>query len=145
MGPWPRFDSPFLAEIATTLHKRRKSLKYSVRYYRCERVRERLDGEDFEKLEFEFKWSRRTASVFRASFWDDRWAWLDVRRPSKIGWQFKWQIEGRVGNAGPRAVSHAILQTVRYPFGDDPTAARTFLDDGWRGVVLRGPREVIDQ
>ena len=139
-GYWPKFDSEFLSEIAAALQKKSKSLKHSVRNYSCEKVREKIEGEEWEKLELSFEDWR--PHPIRISFycWDDRWMWLDIRQAAKSGWNLEWQHEGRIGVAGPAAVAKLLMRTVQFPFGEAATSVSRELDEQWKNVALNGPR-----
>lgn len=127
------------------LKRRRKSLKNSVDDYTCERVRERLDGEEFEKLELAFRKLGSHSPRIQFYAWDDRWLWIGVTiaAPGRnAGWRVNWMHEGRVGAAGPHGVAQAIRETLRLPYESDEANVRGFLDGLWHGVATSGPRGI---
>lgn len=143
-GYWPAFDSAFLSEIVSRIKNRSKSLKHSVETFSCERVREKTEGVEYEKLEMTFQpWGGGPRPVQITFYcWDDRWLWLDVRQSAKSGWVFEWQHQGRVGKAGPRAIASLLLQSVRLLYGEDLDSALQFLNEKWQAVAISGPKEL---
>ncbi len=139
-GYWPNFESKFLSEIVTALRKKSKSLKHSVSTYSCERIRERTEGVESEKLEMSFElWD--TPPIWIAfNCRDDRWMWLDIRQSANSGWKFEWQHEGRIGVTEPTAVANLLLRSVQFPYGENITPALRFLDEQWKSVAITGPR-----
>ncbi len=136
---WPNFESLFLTEIVNALQKRSKSIKHGVSKFSCERVRENIDGNSQEIVELSFDRIGPYSPRISVKIWDDRWLWIDVRQSSETGWVFEWQHEGRVGDTDPKAVSIAILETVKGHYAQDLDAALDELDSLWPKIAKSGP------
>lgn len=136
---WPSFDSPFLEETAVSLRKRSKAINYRTDDHSCERVRERRDDWEGELMELRFDLLGPRPFKVSCNLWSDRWLWIDVRQPSKQGWLFEWQHEGRIGDAAPRELAEAIEETLAQIRNDDPAGNRSRLEHSWAKIALKEP------
>ena len=137
---FPSFDSPFLEEVALSLRKRSKAIKNRAVRFTCERVRELRDSGDYELMEMQIELHRTPRIQFSFKLWSDRWLWIDIRQPSKRGWLFDWQHDGRVGDTEPSGIVESIITTLKIPYSDDVLVVRSKLDNLWAKVALGGPR-----
>ncbi len=93
---WPNFNSRFLNSISIAFKKRRKAIKHHVRSFRIDRVLYESDSSLMERCDIELELYGSTSCVLRSSVWENRYAWVEFRKPAKIGWEFYWEREGRV-------------------------------------------------
>ncbi|ESS72062.1 hypothetical protein MGMO_74c00140 [Methyloglobulus morosus KoM1] len=139
MDPLPVFKSTFLESIVFAVKKRSKAIKNKVTSYSVERVIEKNDNKNYEKIELEFK-TQMNRMLLRFYFWDDRIAWIDIRQPSKNGWIFEWSVEGRIGASDPKEIFHSIEQSIEITNSISEVSKREALDRLWSSILLSGPR-----
>lgn len=127
-------ESPFLKNILGGLSKRRKAIRYKVRQISIEKVRERTDSEEREKLEITCEWNAKKLRLF---LWDDRWVFIDARMSSKQGWAWEFTHQGRLmGIADARVLVAALEQSIEASsLGDSAT-----LEGLWSRLLAQGPR-----
>lgn len=101
---FPEAQSPFLNEVLMSLRKCAKGVRYAGGDIAVQRVVERTDGEDIEKLEIQLKSPLGTQAAL--SIWSDRWIFVHAGHLTKQGWLWEWKKEGRlIGPDKERAVS----------------------------------------
>lgn len=133
--------SEFLAEVLAALKKRRRAIKYTLRELTAEKIVERGEGQDREKLEIgcEFRSSQHTA--LRLFLWGDRWIWVDARSLKKgDGWTWHFTHEGRaVGGLTGRQIVEALEASIAAssPVHNNHTE---LLEQVWRPILALGPR-----
>jgi len=133
-------ESPFLSELAEGLKKRRKSLSHGGGSITCERVQDRSEGVEREKLEVVFKRRPNIRSVsVRLFVWSDRWAWIDAREPTKNGWKWEWAAQGRLlgPDVGVR-LAMAFQSTVTLSKAANSSIADE-LTQLWSPLLAKGP------
>ena len=137
---WPSFDDNFLADLSAALKKRRKALKHKSRLLNCERLIESDDGVRTEKMELDIQlWTRNRLKVHA---WSDRWLWVDARAPTKKGWAWEWDYDGRLlGPLTGTEVIGAIEETIDGISGAKSDAVNE-LTGIWQKLLARGPEEV---
>ena len=136
------FKSVFLAEVLSSLNKRSKAIKYKTNAYNIQKVIEKNNGQESEKVEIDITSNVSNTSI-RIFFWEDRWIWIDLRIPSKQGWQFEWQNEGRVGSNEGQHIVKALERTIEEATSLPSEGAKQILSDIWKNIVLRGPQNDI--
>jgi hypothetical protein len=140
MSNVPRFQDPFLEDLAFAFRKRRKALAHKTRLAEHAKVYELVDGEKMERLEIELVEYEKI--TLRLHAWPDRLIWLDARRSAKRGWAWVWHYDGRLlGRSSPSKVIEAL--EVSRALLHDMNASRTqFLAEPWARLIARGPRPV---
>lgn len=139
-GPSQPLGSAFLADVVTSLRRRRKALRHEIRELRIERIIERGDDGAREKLEIHCGDARRLG--MRLFVWDDRWLWFDAREGSKAdGWLWEYTRDGRLFGDDPgrrlvKALEDSIAATFELSRNDLARLARI-----WTPLLARGPRE----
>ena len=126
----------FLVEVLGALSNRRKAIRYRLRRVSAEKVLERTDSQEREKVEITCEGHGQKLRLF---LWDDRWVFIDARMPSKRGWAWEFTYQGRlIGAADARSLVGALEQSIdASTLGD--TAA---LERVWRPLLAAGPRPV---
>lgn len=130
--------SAFLSDVLLALEKRRKAIRHKVRQLAVEKVLERADGDQQEKLEICCDVGVR--EKVRLFLWDDRWVFVDARAPTKdSGWAWEFTNQGRLGGGSDaRALVQAFEQSI--------DAAADQSADGlarvWTPLLASGPRLV---
>ena len=128
------FDSPYLKLLSSALNKRRKAIKYQVKNSEFQKVIEKeINKPDTEKLEITL--DLRNHIVLRLFVWEDRWIWVDVRKSSKKGWLFEWEMSGRALQGSARI----IVSTLEKSFFFSKTSDVTGLNKIWNKVLHKGP------
>lgn len=141
---WPTFKSEFLDDISNSLSRKSKSIKNTVSSYSCDKVYE-IDGEQkIEKLELVFFLLGANKVRITIDIWDSRWAWIDIRLPSKSGWVFEWQKEGRVGYIEAKDFTDTVLKTIRLPYlNSDSSHLQKMLEEIWKKITINGPLGIV--
>lgn len=133
--------SRFLAEVLAALKKRRRAIKYTLRKFTAEKLVERGEGQDREKLEIgcEFHSSQHTA--LRLFLWGDRWIWVDARSLKKgDGWTWHFTHEGRaVGGLTGRQIVEALEASISASSPAHGNHAE-LLEQVWHPILALGPR-----
>ena len=129
--------SAFLAEVVSALAKRRKAIRHKVRNIAVEKLVERSNGYEGEKIEVELSVAGQT---FRLQIWEDRWAFVDARRPDKrAGWAWEFTRQGRlVGAVDARAVVELLERSIEAATLQSSAA----LESVWTPLLATGPRSV---
>jgi len=140
MSNVPRFQDPFLEDIAFAFRKRRKALSHKVRLAEYAKVYELWDGEKIERLEIELHEYEQI--TLRLHAWSDRQLWLDARRSAKRGWAWAWTYRGRfLGDSPASKIIEALEVSLTLVHG--MTASRTGdLAEAWARLIAQGPRLV---
>lgn len=133
--------SAFLADLLESLRRRRKAIRRHVRDFAVEKVLEREDGEELEKLEVECGLPGRERTTVRLFVWEDRWVWVDARSmvDRKQGWAWEFSAEGRAaGGADGRRLVEALEASIAAasPVEDDNAAILRGL---WKPLLAAGP------
>ena len=140
---FPNSGNEFIKDVVESLRKRHKALKHRVNAIACERIIERDDHADHEKIEITFRAhvaGRRCG--LRVFVWDDRWLWVDCRLAGKRGWLWEWTREGRLrGPASGRAIMESLERTLDLAHTMNAAETARF-DDVWIPILARGPRLV---
>lgn len=139
MGKFPNFDSDFLSNIVFSVKKRSKSIKHKTSSYSLQKVIEKDGQKEYEKLEIDIDVLYTSVRIF---FWCDRFAWIDIRTPSKRGWSFEWQNEGRIGGSNSQVILKAIEKTIELSMAPNKESI-VLLDDVWRNIIFKGPTSQI--
>jgi hypothetical protein len=127
-------NSPFLAEVLASLAKRRKAIRHKARSITVEKVRERANAEEREKLEIS---AEVGAARLRLFVWDDRWVFIDARAPTKrSGWAWEFSYEGRMVGDEARALIGAFEQSIEAT----TTQPAETLAGVWKPLLASGPR-----
>lgn len=127
-------ESPFLREVLGGLSKRRKAIRYKLRQISVDKVRERIDSEEREKLEITCEGNIQKLRLF---LWEDRWVFVDARISSKQGWTWEFTHQGRLmGIADARTLVAALEQSIEASSLGDSTT----LEGLWRPLLAQGPR-----
>lgn len=133
-----------IQSVVDSLNKRRKSIKNRVHSLAFERVIERDENGELEKLEVALRTRKATNSPsFRLHVWSDRWVWVDARLGGKSGWEWEWQCEGRChgDNIGKSLVS-SIEKSISIVAITDTDNIAGGLDKVWASLLAQGPKEV---
>jgi hypothetical protein len=129
--------SGFLADIHFSLAKRRKAIRHKVRDIAAEKVKERSEGVEREKLEITREIDGRGTSL-RLFLWEDRWTFVDARRPTKReGWAWVFTSEGRAV-VDARTIIEGLEASI------DAAALQSVeaFERIWRPMLATGPRPV---
>jgi hypothetical protein len=128
--------SAFLTDTLAALSKRRKALRHKLRHISVERVLERTEGNEWEKLEVSCE---ALGPRLRLFVWQDRWVFVDARTPTKEGWAWEFTTQGRlVGGVEARALVAALEATIEASFLESSAA----LERVWTPLLATGPRPV---
>ena len=127
----------FLADVGSALAKRRKAIRHKVRNIAVEKLVERSDGYEGEKIEVELTVAGQS---FRLHIWEDRWTFIDARRPEKgTGWAWEFTRQGRlVGGVDARALVELLEQSIEAATLQSSAA----LEGLWAPLLATGPRSV---
>ena len=141
----PEFNNAFLADIAFSYKKRRKSLKHRTSKMSCVKSynntsENRNECEEIFELTVETPGASKRA-VFQLHAWEDRWVWVDGRQSiSKQGWLWEWTHEGRfIGDGGGRQLIEALEKSISLSpsFSDHPYQAQ--ITGVWKPILASGP------
>jgi hypothetical protein len=133
-------QTALIAQVQEALRKRGKPIRYRKSDISIERVIERTDGEEREKLEIECPFYGTTTRL-RVHLWEDRWVWLDARRSSKAGWVWHFTMQGRLaGGRSARDVVALFEESLATGHWDEK--APTCLEKVWKPALATGPKAV---
>jgi len=134
-------QSEFLAEVLAALKKRRRAIKYTLRNLTAEKIVERGESEDREKLEIECEFRSPQHTALRLFLWGDRWIWVDARSLKKgDGWTWQFNREGRaVGGLTGRRIIEALEASIAASSPVNSDNAK-LLQDVWQPILALGPR-----
>jgi len=134
-------QTTFIAEVQEALRKRGKPIKYRKSDISIERVIERTNGEEWEKLEIECPFHRTTTRL-SVHLWHDRWVRIDARRSSKAGWVWHFTAEGRLlGSHSARDFVALFEESLSAGHWDEQAPAR--LENVWKPALATGPKAVL--
>ncbi|MCG8593929.1 MAG: hypothetical protein MI785_06070 [Kiloniellales bacterium] len=134
---WPSFESAPLSDLVKSLKKRSKALKHKTETLSCERVLVEEGSVRVEKFELVMSSYRRVA--LRFFLWEDGWAWVDARQPSKKGWVWVWTYEGKLlGRYGGKEVEEALEMTLD-SVCETPAETLKALTQIWKPLLAQGP------
>ena len=134
-------QSSFIAEVQEAFRKRGKAIRHRLRDLAIERVIERNDGDEQEKLEIACPLGHGKAIGLKLDVWDDRWVRIDVRRASKAGWVWEFTAEGRLpGSDAARKLVLLFEGSLSAGHGDERAAVE--LEKIWDSALATGPRAV---
>ena len=122
--------------MVASIKSRSKAIKNKTSTYNLQKVIEKEDGNAWEKLEIDF--ILRSRLSVRMFVWDDRWAWIDVRKSAKYGWEFEWQHEGRIGSATSKQIVNKLENT--FTWGNSHRVNE--LQKCWFEIMHEGPKGV---
>jgi hypothetical protein len=127
--------SAFLADTLRCLAKRRKAIRRKVRDIALEKVLERTDGQEREKVEITC-----TGPTFRLFVWDDRWVFVDARALAKgQGWTWEFTYQGRLmGGVEAPGLVKAFEDSIEAA-GVQSSAT---LERVWKPLLASGPRPI---
>jgi hypothetical protein len=133
--------SAFLANVLLSLRKRRKAVSHQVRTIEVEKVLERTDGTELEKLEIECITLHPRPTKVRVFVWEDRWVWVDARsRVGSKGWAWEFTTQGRAaGGVDGRGLVQALEASISAASPVEPDNAGA-LGAVWEPVLAAGPR-----
>lgn len=130
----------FFAEVREALRKRGKAIKHQNPKVSIERVVERTDGAEWEKLEIECPYYGKTTRL-TLHVWQDRWILVDARRSSKAGWVWEFRTEGRLlGGQSARALVGLFEASLGAGHWDTEAPAK--LERIWSNILATGPKAV---
>lgn len=129
--------SAFLVNVLFALAKRRKAIQHQVRTIAVQKVIEGTTDDEQEKIEIELGVAGQS---FRMFLWDDRWVYVDARRPRKnAGWEWEFTRQGRlVGGVNVRMLVEALKRSI----DATNTQCGPALDQIWTPLLATGPRPV---
>ena len=131
-------QAAFIVEVEEWLRKRGKPIRHRKSDISVERVLERTDGVEWEKLEIECPFYGKTTRL-RLHIWNDRWIWIDARRSSKAGWSWEFTAEGRLsGNHSARDLVALFEASLSAGHWDERAPAE--LGKLWTPVLATGPK-----
>lgn len=129
--------SQFLADALAALSKRRKAIRNKVRKLSVEKVLERTDGDEWEKLEVTC--DDGLGQRLRLFLWEDRWIFIDARASAKKGWAWEFTEQGRlVGGLDARALVEALEASLEASFQRSSASMKQI----WTPLLTTGPRLV---
>ena len=136
----PTSDKEILKSTLLAFKKRHRALKYQAGEIRCDKIVERHDREDIEKIEI--KLSMRADTRITLHVWEDRWVLVTSREMAKRRWVWEWRYDGRLlGPHNGRALVEALELTMATTF--EMSKERTAeLSEIWRPLLARGPKDV---
>ena len=141
----PTFTSPFLYDVTKSFSKVRKSIKYDAYEVKFNKVMDLVDGRKSEKIEISIRSSASRSDVItRLYIWDDRWLWLDSRKSQKKGWEWEYNIEGRLsGLATEKNLMEALKAFYKESlfYNDDNIISQA--NTHWKKLIATGPIEVL--
>ena len=132
----------FLNEVLASLGRRRKAIRHKARFT-VEKVVERTDGDEREKLEITCAlYFARDTSV-RLFAWQDRWLWVDARSFQKSeGWIWQFTARGRaIGGLDGRSLVAALEASIAASSQVNEENA-ALLQSIWQRVLAVGPSVV---
>jgi hypothetical protein len=119
--------------------KRHRAINYQSHEIRCDKIIERYDPKDIEKIEI--KLSALDKTRIALNIWEDRWVLVDARQSTKKGWAWEWRYDGRLlGLHTGKDLIAALEQTMAATF----QITRDATDDLtriWRPLLARGPKD----
>ena len=134
----------FLTDVLFSLAKRRRAIRYHVRDFAVEKVLERTDGEEVEKLEVDCTLLTPCSTTARLFVWEDRWVWVDARsvNEGKRGWAWQFTTQGRAtgGLDGRKLVEvfEASIAAASRVHDDNAQILR----DMWKPLLAAGPKPI---
>lgn len=133
-------QTTFIAEVQEVLRKRGKPIRYRKSDISIERVIERTDGEEREKLEIECPFHGMTTQL-KVHLWYDRWIRIYAGRSSKAGWVWQYTTEGRLlGDRSARDFVRLFENSLAAGNWDEQAPAR--LETLWKPVLATGPKAI---
>ena len=136
----PTSDKEILKSTLLAFKKRHRAINYRSGAIRCDKIVERHDREDIEKIEIEL--SMRADTRITLHVWEDRWVLVDSREMAKRRWVWEWRYDGRLlGMHNGRTLVEALELTMATTFemSKERTAELTQI---WRHLLARGPKDV---
>lgn len=133
----------FVRNVVSCLAKRSKAIKQRGARVEFHVVKAHPPEKPNASVEVLVSYSLDGATVrLRVYAWDDRWIWVDVRRPTKRGWAWSVTCEGRfldqVGAAGVISRVEETISATHEPDREIPT----LVNEIWADCLARGPRAV---
>ncbi len=136
----PKFEDPFLKEIARSLKKRLKRIEQQGYRLSCSRQQEQSVDGRIEKLEL----SAEADGVFLELYiWANREIWLHAFSENSVNWS--WEHEGRlIGNCGARLLVQAYEASLTdaLEIQAQATYEASFFNDNWLPLIAQGPEIV---
>jgi len=136
----PTSDNELIKSTLLALKKRHRAINYQVREIRCDKIIERRERKDIEKIEIAL--SIRGQTRVTINVWEDRWVLIDGRESAKKGWAWEWRYDGRLlGSHTGRDLIAALELTMDATFQirKDRTPELTAI---WQPLLARGPKDV---
>lgn len=130
----PPTENQFLVALLAGLRKRRKPIRHKVRSIVVEKLLERTSADEHEKLEIS---AEVGAARLRLFVCDDRWVFVDARRPTKnSGWAWEFTRQGRLvaGEVGP------LIQALEASIEATASESREAMERVWKSLLATGPR-----
>lgn len=146
MNTLPKFEIPFLNEVAESFVKKRKSLAYDASDLRFNKVHDIVDGKKVEKIEIFIRSSlSRNAAKMRLYVWGDRWIWIDARKAKKSGWEWEFSKDGRLtGCSSPRQLMETFKKFYSASYHFNSKSIENEAGVMWRKILATGPIAVDD-
>jgi len=131
-------QTTFIAQVQEMLRKRGKPIRHRKTDISIERVIERVNGDEWEKLEIECPFYGTTTRL-RVHIWDDRWIHIDARRSSKAGWVWQFTTKGRLlGSHSARDLVALFEESLSAGHWDEQAPGK--LTALWDPVLAKGPQ-----
>lgn len=138
---WPNTKSEFLSEVVFCFKKRSKALKHKCPSIICDRIIEREDGIENEKIEILVSEVNQSVNI-QFHVWDVRWLWISATPCSSSVKLEPWSKEGRASTAG-------LAQELEQAFEDSLSIAYLPFNDQeleyhriWNNLIAEGPKAV---
>jgi len=132
----PKFNDPYLKEIARNLKRQQKSITSGAYVVSCQRVRE-PDVEGWLEI-VEISINNEDHQIY-LRLWSNRWILLEATLR-----QTSWTMEGRLlGDIGGRRLIDNLRATQTIACNSADADDEEFLDI-WNPVIARGPHIVRD-
>ena len=128
-----------------SLRKRRKAIRHKVTKLECERLIEKNDCGDLEKIEINIIVSKTPGKLpLTIHIWEDRWIWIDVRLWNIQTWEWGWTMQGRfLPILSGKDFINAIEKTIETTFEMTQSEIDEFTLI-WRRMLASGPKEVTN-
>jgi len=141
MDSFSEFSSKALVEFSNSALRKRKSLNNLFNYVNLSREDRSSDGSNDEIAVLTLRTMKNMKSpTITVNVWPDRWAWVDMREGSNMGWLWSFTIEGRL--AGNKNWDDLIqeLKVLPSEFREGSNEERVSrIRKRWMGILVSGP------
>lgn len=140
-----RENAEIVDEFSEQFRKRRKALGRRFSEMDAQRIVERIEGVDRDKIEITLRRRAKAPNslTFRLYIWPDRWVWLDVREGGKQGWAVAFTREGRLSGQGSAALVLELVERTYDALVSNGVVTEASPFSEWDRVLLRGPLVVV--